>query len=113
MQQRNWYEELNGDDDEPVRGELARRLQVSAEYQELQARISSLSGQLRSRLAPDDLQLWLDLDAAHVHRGDLRALAHYNIGVEHGLAMRAGAGETPAASVRLLVAALQRAVESL
>lgn len=112
MPTKDWYSELNGEDDQPVVSEVRRMLEASNEYQAVYDRALALSAELRARLGPDELRLWLDLEATNVHRGDLLAVAHYNVGVEHGLAMQGVEGE-PEVAVRMLAAALGRVAERL
>lgn len=91
MTRRCWYEELDEGEDHPVVTLAHARLAQSAEYGRCDAEVRTLMAELRRRLDPEALRVWLALEAALNHRSELYAAACFDLGVKVGLAV-GGAG---------------------
>lgn len=117
MGQRNWYLNQQRADggEHPADAEVQARLAGDLEYQQVSAALRTATAAFEAHLGPGQRQAWSALYDVMLLRFDLRAIAHFNVGVDAGLRIGA-AGEDQAdavAAVRSLSAALARAAERL
>ena len=111
MNRRDWYSERRGlVDEHPVNKLATDRLHAEEKHRNDWQRILDLNGRLTDEQGGDLGDLWLELEALLNDRSLLLASEFYNIGVEHGLEMRA-AGDGPV--IKALAEAITRMAERL